>query len=78
MTDPEIQIRPLTPAEEARRRKRSVAIALDLLLVFVAIGLALSVSHWRQLRRNAAVDKLLYESEQRFRDFAEASSERPR
>ena len=39
MSDPEIQIRPLTPAEEARRRKRSVAIALALgawvLLVFV-------------------------------------------
>ena len=30
MADPEIQYRPLTPEEEARRRKRSVAIALAL------------------------------------------------
>lgn len=30
MMDPQIQARPLTPEEEARRRKRSVAIALAL------------------------------------------------
>lgn len=39
MPEPEVQYRPLTPAEEARRRKRSVAIALALgawvLLFFV-------------------------------------------
>ena len=39
MADPEVQHRPLTPAEEARRRKRSIAIALALgawvLLFFV-------------------------------------------
>jgi hypothetical protein len=39
MPKPDVQYRPLTPAEEARRRKRSVAIALALgawvLLFFV-------------------------------------------
>ena len=39
MPEPDVQYRPLTPAEEARRRKRSVAIALALgawvLLFFV-------------------------------------------
>jgi hypothetical protein len=39
MAEPDVQYRPLTPAEEARRRKRSVAIALALgawvLLFFV-------------------------------------------
>ena len=30
MQEPQIQVRALTPAEEARRRKRSVAIALAL------------------------------------------------
>ncbi|MGT2487219.1 MULTISPECIES: hypothetical protein [Methylobacterium] len=39
MVDPEIQYRPLTPEQEARRRKRSIAIALALgawvLLFFV-------------------------------------------
>ena len=39
MQEPQIRVRPLTPAEEARRRKRSVAIALALgawvLLFFV-------------------------------------------
>jgi hypothetical protein len=30
MQDPKIDFRPLTPEEEARRRKRSVAIALAL------------------------------------------------
>lgn len=39
MPEPDVQYRPLTPAEEERRRKRSVAIALALgawvLLFFV-------------------------------------------
>ncbi|GJE10434.1 MULTISPECIES: hypothetical protein [Methylobacterium] len=39
MGNPEVQHRPLTPEEEARRRKRSIAIALALgawvLLFFV-------------------------------------------
>jgi hypothetical protein len=39
MPEPDVRYRPLTPAEEARRRKRSVAIALALgawvLLFFV-------------------------------------------
>lgn len=41
--DPKIEYRPLTPEEEARRRKRSVAIALALgamVLLFFVLTIA--------------------------------------
>ncbi len=43
MQDPKIEYRPLTPEEEARRRKRSVAIALTLgalVLIFFVLTIA--------------------------------------
>jgi hypothetical protein len=41
--EPQIEVRPLTPEEEARRRKRSVAIALALgamVLLFFVLTIA--------------------------------------
>ena len=43
MQDPKITYRPLTPEEEARRRKRSIAIALALgamVLLFFVLTIA--------------------------------------
>lgn len=43
MQDPKVAYRPLTPEEEARRRKRSVAIALALgamVLLFFVLTIA--------------------------------------
>jgi PAS domain S-box-containing protein len=54
---------------------RCAGIGLALFMAMSVIGLAISVMHYRQIAEREAAQRRLEESEQRFRDFAEVSSD---